>query len=38
MLGNFLGMSPVLNEGTEKLAFFINKFILEKNKALLVQF
>ncbi|MGG2016493.1 hypothetical protein [Bacillus sp. S10(2024)] len=25
-------------EGTEKLAFFINKFIIEKNRALLVQF
>ncbi|WP_430794595.1 hypothetical protein [Bacillus cereus] len=32
------GMSPVQYEGTEKLAFFIKKFIIEKNKALFVQF
>ncbi|MBC6972183.1 hypothetical protein H9I32_07070 [Bacillus sp. Xin] len=32
------GMSPVQYEATEKLAFFINKFIIEKNKALFVQF
>ncbi|EOP72253.1 hypothetical protein IIQ_00070 [Bacillus cereus VD118] len=27
-----------VTEATEKLAFFINKFIIEKNKALFVQF
>ncbi|EJR90866.1 hypothetical protein IKE_05674 [Bacillus cereus VD196] len=32
------GLSPVQYEGTEKLTFFINKFVLEKNRALLVQF
>ncbi|MGE7881336.1 IS3 family transposase [Bacillus sp. NPDC094077] len=32
------GMIPVQYEGTEKLAFFINKFIFEKDRALLVQF
>lgn len=32
------GMSPVQYEGTEKLAFFINKFVIEKDRALLVQF
>lgn len=32
------GMSPVHYEATEKLAFFINKFIIEKNNALFVQF
>lgn len=32
------GLSPVNYEATEKLAFFINKFVLEKDRALLVQF
>ncbi|MFF2176679.1 IS3 family transposase, partial [Lysinibacillus sp. NPDC058147] len=31
------GLSPLEFEGTEKLAFFINKFVLEKDRALLVQ-
>jgi len=32
------GLSPLEFEGTEKLAFFINKFVIEKDRALLVQF
>ncbi len=38
MKGKLKGMSPAQYEGTEKLAFFINKFVIEKDRALLVQF
>ncbi len=38
IMAKLKGMSPVQYEATEKLAFFINKFIIEKNKALFVQF
>ncbi len=32
------GLSPLEFEAIEKLAFFINKFVIEKDRALLVQF
>lgn len=36
--GNIADSEQYLAEGTKKLAFFINKFVLEKDRALLVQF